>query len=477
MVEGKKGRHWPPLNCGPKTNALQLLHPKIYMEVTTPNPALFAHPQRENSRRLFAQAQQYIPGGVNSPVRAFRAVGGQPLFIQRAEGAYIWDADGNRYLELINSWGPMVLGHTHPAVVQALAKAAADGFSFGAPTAREVEMAELICTMVPSIEKVRLVNSGTEATMSAVRLARGFTGRSKIIKFDGCYHGHGDSFLIAAGSGAATFGVPDSPGVPEGLARETLVAPFNNLAAVEALFDANPGQIAALIVEPVAGNMGLVTPAEGFLEGLRTLADKHGSILIFDEVMSGFRLAPGGAQEVYGVRPDLTTLGKIIGGGLPVGAYGGRKEIMDFVSPAGPVYQAGTLSGNPLAMAAGLTTLTMLHERRQSIYPELERQGAAFEAGLRQACQAAGKRYTLNRIGSMFTLFFTEQPVTDFASAKTSDTALFGRFFQAMLRRGVYLAPSQYEALFCSIAPAGADHAHFAQAAAESLAEALAQQS
>jgi len=393
--------------------------------------------------------------------------------MKRAQGAYVWDADDNRYLELINSWGPMVLGHTHPAVVEALQKALVDGFSFGAPTAREVEMAERIIHMVPSAEKVRMVNSGTEATMSAVRLARGYTGRTKIIKFDGCYHGHGDSFLIAAGSGAATFGIPDSPGVPVALARETLVAPYNDLKAVEALFDANPGAIAALIVEPVAGNMGLVIPAEDFLHGLRNLCDAHGTVLIFDEVMTGFRLAAGGAQELYGVLPDLTTLGKVIGGGLPVGAYAGRREIMDYVSPAGPVYQAGTLSGNPLAMAAGLATLQVLDENRDTIYPELNRQGAAFEAALRQACDVVGKRFTINRVGSMFTLFFTEEPVTDFATAKKSDLAAFARFLQGMLRRGVYLAPSQYEALFTSIAPSAEDHAHFVQAAAESMAEAV----
>ena len=443
------------------------------MEVTTSHTSSPTYPSRAKSSQLFADAQRIIPGGVNSPVRAFRAVGGHPLFIAKAAGAYIWDVDDNKYIELINSWGPMVLGHTHPAVVEAIQKAAVDGFSFGTPTAREVEIAELIISMVPSAEKVRMVNSGTEATMSAVRLARGYTGRTKIIKFDGCYHGHADSFLIAAGSGAATFGVPDSPGVPEGLARETLVAPYNNLEAVEALFLANPKQIAALIVEPVAGNMGLVAPAKDFLHGIRTLCDTHGALLIFDEVMSGFRLAPGGAQELYGIQPDLTTLGKIIGGGLPVGAYAGRKEIMDYVSPAGPVYQAGTLSGNPLAMAAGLATLHMLADKKDEIYPELERQGAAFEAALRQAATMVGKNYTINRVGSMFTLFFTDEPVTDFASAKKSDLSAFARFFQGMLRRGVYLAPSQYEALFCSIAPSADDHQHFIQAAAEAMAEAV----
>ncbi|MCS6834196.1 MAG: glutamate-1-semialdehyde 2,1-aminomutase, partial [Flammeovirgaceae bacterium] len=314
------------------------------------------------SERLFSEAQTYIPGGVNSPVRAFKSVGGTPIFIKRAEGAYLYDEDGNRYIDLINSWGPMILGHAHPLLVEAVQKASVDSFSFGAPTRKEVEMAERIVSMVPSIEKVRMVNSGTEATMAAIRLARGYTKREKIIKFEGCYHGHGDSFLIAAGSGAATFGVPDSWGITQGVANDTLVAPFNDIEALQALVDANKGKIAALIIEPVVGNMGCVLPKEGYLQAIRQLCDNHGILLIFDEVMTGFRLAKGGAQELFGIRPDLTTLGKIIGGGLPVGAYGGRKEIMDCVAPVGKVYQAGTLSGNPIAMTAGLTLLTYLDE-------------------------------------------------------------------------------------------------------------------
>jgi len=403
------------------------------------------------SQLLFDRAKAVIPGGVNSPVRAFRAVGGSPLFIQRAEGPYLYDEDGRRYIELINSWGPMILGHAHELIRKAVSDALQFSFSYGAPTRREVEMAEKIVSMVPSIQKVRMVNSGTEATMSAIRVARGFTGREKIIKFEGCYHGHGDSFLIAAGSGAITNGVPDSPGVTKGVANDTLTAPFNDLAAVQTLVDANPGQIAALILEPVVGNMGLVLPQPGFLEGLRKLCDEAGILLIFDEVMTGFRLSKAGSQGLTGVKPDLTTLGKIIGGGLPVGAYGGRAEIMDYVSPAGPVYQAGTLSGNPLAMAAGLAVLTYLDEHPE-VYDQLEKTGARLEAGLRAANEKAGQAFTLNRIGSMYTLFFTETPVTDFTSAKTSDLPTYGRYFHAMLDRGMYLAPSQFESLFLSTA-------------------------
>ncbi len=400
---------------------------------------------------LFDRAKHVIPGGVNSPVRAFRAVGGSPLFIKSASGPYLFDEDGRRYIELINSWGPMILGHAHELIQKAIADALPHSFSYGAPTRREVEMAELITSMVPSIEKVRMVNSGTEATMSAVRVARGVTGREKLIKFEGCYHGHADSFLIAAGSGAITNGVPDSPGVTRGVANDTLTAPFNDLAAVQLLVDANPGQIAALILEPVVGNMGLVLPKPGFLEGLRKICNETGILLIFDEVMTGFRLSKSGYQGLTDVVPDLTTLGKIIGGGLPVGAYGGRAELMDYVSPAGPVYQAGTLSGNPLAMAAGLAMLTFLNEN-PGVYEQLERTGARLEAGFRAANQKAGREFTLNRIGSMYTLFFTENPVTDFASAKTSDLPLYGRYFHAMLQRGVYLAPSQFESLFLSTA-------------------------
>ncbi|MBD0255078.1 MAG: glutamate-1-semialdehyde 2,1-aminomutase [Cytophagales bacterium] len=425
-----------------------------------------------NSHQLFDRAKQFIPGGVNSPVRAFRAVGGNPLFIKSAKGAYLYDEDGNAYLELINSWGPMLLGHAHAEIEQAVREALPDSFSFGAPTRREVEMAELIVSMVPSLEKVRMVSSGTEATMSAIRLARGYTGREKIIKFEGCYHGHGDSFLIAAGSGAVTMGVPDSPGVTPGVARDTLTAPFNDLAAVQTLVDANPGNVAAIIVEPVAGNMGLVLPQPGFLEGLRQVCTRHGIVLIFDEVMTGFRLAKGGVQERLGVTPDLTTLGKIIGGGMPVGAYGGKREIMDFVSPVGPVYQAGTLSGNPVAMAAGLAMLHHLNTHPE-VYRKLEATGNALVNGYRESLQKLGLNYTINHIGSMFSLFFTEQPVYDFATAKTSDTALFGRYFQAMLRRGVYLAPSQYESLFLSTALTEAHVETIIHASHESLEEIL----
>lgn len=403
----------------------------------------------QKSKALFEKAKTFIPGGVNSPVRAFRAVGGDPLFIRKAKGAYLYDEDGNAYVDLINSWGPMILGHAHPQVEEAVKEALSDSPSFGAPTAREVEIAERICAMVPSVEKVRMVNSGTEATMSAVRVARGFTGRDKIIKMEGCYHGHGDSFLIAAGSGAITFGVPDSPGVTSGTARDTLLAPYNDLKAVERLIDENPGAIAAIILEPVAGNMGCVAPLPGYLEGLRQLCDRHNIVLIFDEVMTGFRLAPGGAQEKYGVLPDMTTLGKIIGGGFPVGAYGGRKEIMDAVSPAGPVYQAGTLSGNPVAMAAGLAMLKYLDENR-SIYEAIDRITASIVSGLEQQIRAKNLAATINRVGSMFTLFFTSEKVVDFNTAQTSDTKKFGVYFREMLQRGIYLAPSQYEALFVS---------------------------
>ncbi|WP_339863905.1 glutamate-1-semialdehyde 2,1-aminomutase [uncultured Algoriphagus sp.] len=403
------------------------------------------------SKELFAKAQNFIPGGVNSPVRAFRAVGGDPLFIKKADGAYLYDEDGNKFIELINSWGPMLLGHNHPKVKDAVIRAMEDGTSFGAPTAREVEIAELIVSMVPSIEKVRMVNSGTEATMSAIRVARGFTGRDKFIKMEGHYHGHGDSFLIAAGSGAMTMGDPDSPGVTKGTAKDTLIAPYNNLEAIEELVAANPGEIAALILEPVPGNMGLCLPKEGYLQGLRDICTREGIVLIFDEVMTGFRLAKGGAQEVFGVTPDMTTLGKIIGGGMPVGAYGGKREIMEFVSPAGPVYQAGTLSGNPIAMAAGLTMLNHLNTD-PTVYAELTHIGERLTAGIKSINNELGLNYTVNSFGSMYSLFFTDSPVVDFETAKASDTALFGKYFQAMLKRGVYLAPSQFESLFLSTA-------------------------
>lgn len=402
-----------------------------------------------SSKALFEKALAYIPGGVNSPVRAFRAVGGTPVFINRAQGAYLYDEDGNQYIDLINSWGPMILGHANPDVEVAVVEALRGSSSFGGPTAREVEMAELICSMMPSVEKVRMVNSGTEATMSAIRLARGYTGKDKFIKMEGCYHGHGDSFLIAAGSGALTFGTPDSPGVTRGTAKDTLIAPYNDIQSIEKLIVENKDVIAAIILEPVAGNMGCVPPLPTYLQDLRRLCDKHDIILIFDEVMTGFRLAPGGAQELYGVKPDLTTMGKIIGGGLPVGAYGGKREIMESVSPAGPVYQAGTLSGNPLAMAAGITMLKFLKQNGY-IYKQLNETTTRLVDGIRSINKEAGIVATVNVAGSMFTLFFTDKEVTDFTTAKTSDTARFGRYFQAMLHAGVYLAPSQFEAMFIS---------------------------
>jgi glutamate-1-semialdehyde 2,1-aminomutase len=405
--------------------------------------------ETSKSKSLFEKAKQFIPGGVNSPVRAFRAVGGNPIFMQKAKGAFLYDEDGNEYVDLINSWGPMILGHAHPIVDEAVKTALSGSSSFGAPTAREVEMAELICSILPSVERVRMVNSGTEATMSAIRVARGFTGRDKIIKMEGCYHGHGDSFLIAAGSGAMTFGTPDSPGVTKGTAQDTLIAPFNNLQAVDDIIEKNKGQVAAIILEPVVGNMGCVAPQPGYLAGLRSLCDKHGLVLIFDEVMTGFRLALGGAQELYNVRPDMTTMGKIIGGGLPVGAYGGKKEIMDHVSPVGPVYQAGTLSGNPLAMAAGMAMLKYL-KANQSVYSNINKHTAMLVDGLRGQIKTRGLKASVNAVGSMFTLFFNQQEVVDFDTAKTSDTVAFAKYFQSMLASGIYMAPSQYEAMFIS---------------------------
>ncbi len=427
---------------------------------------------KTTSQELFDRAKHVIPGGVNSPVRAFRAVGGSPLFIKSAKGAYIFDEDGNRYIELINSWGPMILGHAPEIVEKAVSDAIQHSFSFGAPTRREVEMAEKIISMVPSIEKVRMVNSGTEATMSAIRVARGFTGRDKILKFEGCYHGHGDGFLIAAGSGAMTMGIPDSPGVTKGVANDTLTSPFNDFAALEILVDANKGQIAALILEPVVGNMGCVLPAEGFLEKVRALCTREGIVLIFDEVMTGFRLAKGGAQERFGIVPDMTTLGKIIGGGMPVGAYGGRQEIMDCVAPLGPVYQAGTLSGNPIAMAAGMAMLTYLDEN-PGVYTQLENTGNELVSGFKAINQKLGLDYTFNLVGSMFTMFFTDQPVTDFASAKTANLPLFGRYFNAMLDRGVYMAPSQFESLFLSTALEPQHIQHILTAHEEALGEVI----
>ncbi|MFY0628124.1 MAG: glutamate-1-semialdehyde 2,1-aminomutase [Reichenbachiella sp.] len=397
----------------------------------------------------FSRAQSHIPGGVNSPVRAFKAVGGQPVFIDKAEGAYMSDIDGNQYVDLINSWGPMILGHNNKLIQKSVVSAVKNSLSFGAPTTAEIEIADLICDMVPSIEKVRMVNSGTEATMSAIRLARGYTGRDKIIKFEGCYHGHGDSFLIAAGSGAATMGHPDSPGVTKGTANDTITLPYNNLNCVKELLEKSSPEIAAIILEPVAGNMGCVTPQKGFLEGLRALCTKYNVLLIFDEVMTGFRLAPGGAQELYGISADLTTLGKIIGGGMPVGAYGGRAEIMDMISPMGPVYQAGTLSGNPVAMAAGLAMLHHLNDNR-NIYKELADTTEFIVKGIKNNLDDLGLNYVINSVGSMFSLFFTENEVTDFNSAKSSNMELFGEYFGKMLEKGIYLAPSQYETLFLS---------------------------
>ncbi len=421
------------------------------------------------SQALFARAKGVIPGGVNSPVRAFASVGRDPLFITRAAGAYITDADGNTYIDYVGSWGPMILGHAHPRVIEAVRQVAVDGTSFGAPTEREVRMAELIISIVPSIEMVRMVNSGTEATMSAIRLARAFTGREKIIKFEGCYHGHGDAFLIKAGSGAMTLGVPDSPGVPAGVAGGTLTAAYNDLASVQALVDANRGAVAAVIVEPVVGNMGCVPPRAGFLEGLRSLCTKEGIVLIFDEVMTGFRVARGGAQERFGITPDLTTLGKIIGGGLPVGAYGGRKDIMSMVAPAGPMYQAGTLSGNPLAMAAGYETLSILKED-PAFYTKLEAKSARLATGIQKLIDGSRLAMVQNRVGAMFTTFFTASPVTDYTTAATADRAKFGAFFRGMLERGINLAPSQFEAGFMSIAHSDEDIDRTIEAARQVLA-------
>ncbi len=396
------------------------------------------------SEALFARAQAVIPGGVNSPVRAFRGVGGSPLFIESGQGSRIFDVDGNSYIDYVGSWGPLLLGHRPPQVIEALREVLETGTSFGAPTQREVELAELISTIVPSMQMVRLVNSGTEATMSALRLARGFTGRDITIKFEGCYHGHVDSLLVKAGSGMATLGIADSAGVPEGFAETTMALPFNSVTAIEAAFSARGSEIAAIIVEPIVGNMGCVPPEPGFLETLRRLTERHGALLIFDEVMTGFRVALGGAQQLYGIRPDLTTLGKIIGGGLPIGAYGGRADIMHKVSPLGPVYQAGTLSGNPLAVAAGLAMLRHLSGHPE-IYDRLETRAA-------QLCEWTPPGVTINRVGSMFTFFFTPDPVTDWESAKKSDTARFATFFHFLLERGVYIAPSQFEAGFVSAA-------------------------
>ena len=405
----------------------------------------------ETSQRLYEEAQRVIPGGVNSPVRAFRGVGGNPLFIAHGEGPYIWDVDGNRYVDYVLSWGPLILGHAHPKVVEAITRAAESGTSFGAPTRAEIELAELVVDMVPSVEMVRLVNSGTEATMSALRLARAVTGRDKIVKFVGCYHGHVDALLVRAGSGVATLGLPDSPGVTRGTAGDTLVAQYNDLASVESLFEQYPEEIAAIIVEPVAGNMGVVPPAPGFLEGLRALCDRYGALLIFDEVMTGFRVHLGGAQALYGVRPDITTLGKVIGGGLPVGAYAGPREIMEYVAPVGTMYQAGTLSGNPLATAAGLATLRILRE--PGVWPTLVSRTQQLAAGIARAAEAAGIPIVQTQVGTMFSLFFMEgeQP-RSWNDVSRADTARYARWFWGMAARGVYVAPSQFEAGFMSLA-------------------------
>jgi glutamate-1-semialdehyde 2,1-aminomutase len=407
--------------------------------------------QTKKSQELFQRAKKVLPGGVNSPVRAFKSVGRDPVFIQRANGSKMWDTDGNIYIDYIGSWGPMLLGHAHPEVVEIVKQTVEGGLSFGAPTETEVLIGELICQMVPSIEIVRMVNSGTEATMSAIRLARAYTKRDKIIKFEGCYHGHGDSFLIKAGSGALTLGTPDSPGVTTGTAQDTLIAGYNDIDSVKELFENNRDSIAAVIVEPVTGNMGCIPPSKSFLQDLKDVCNQNSTLLIFDEVMTGFRLARGGAQELYGVIPDLTALGKIIGGGMPVGAYGGKKEIMSMVAPSGPVYQAGTLSGNPIAMASGYAMLTYINEH-PGLYESLEKKGSEIETGTLTIISKQSYPVSFNRVGSMFTIFFTGKDVTDFASASSSDREKFARYFGSMLEDGIYMPPSQFEAAFISTA-------------------------
>lgn len=407
------------------------------------------------SEQLFERAKKIIPGGVNSPVRAFRGVGGTPIFMTKADGANIWDADGNKYIDYVGSWGPFILGHQHPAVKDAILNQAGRATSFGAPTELEIELAELVSSLMPNIEMVRMVNSGTEATMSAIRLSRAYTGRDKIIKFEGCYHGHGDSFLIKAGSGALTLGTPDSPGVTKGVANDTLNARFNDIQSLQELVSANDKQVACIIVEPIGGNMGVVPPVDDFLAKLRDLCTKEGIVLIFDEVMTGFRVALGGAQEVYDVVPDLTTLGKIIGGGLPVGAYGGKREIMSMVSPSGPVYQAGTLSGNPLAMSAGLATLKIL--RDENPYPALEKKSAYLADSFAKNIAEFGIKATQTRVGSMMCMFFTDSNVVDYDTAITSNKESYAKYFHSMLSSGIYLAPSQFEAMFVSAAHSDAD--------------------
>lgn len=403
------------------------------------------------SKELFEEAHRHIPGGVNSPVRAFKSVGGNPLFIKRGEGAKFYDVDDNGYIDYIGSWGPHLFGHNPPFIKKALLEAAEAGTSFGAPSEKEVTMASLIKELVPSVEKVRMVNSGTEATMSAIRVARGFTGKEKFIKFEGCYHGHADFFLIKAGSGALTLGVPTSPGVTKGNAADTLLADYNSIESVKKIIQANKNEVAAIIIEPVVGNMGVIVPQNDFLKELRELTLNENIVLVFDEVMTGFRLAQGGAQEYYGIKPDLSTFGKIIGGGLPVGAFGGRADIMDMIAPSGPVYQAGTLSGNPLAMSAGYAALTYIKEN-PGIYKQLEEKSAYLEAGMQENIKKLGLNYSINRVGSMMSLFFSGEPVYDFASAVKCDTGLFGKYFHSMLEQGVYLPPAQFEALFVSLA-------------------------
>ena len=409
-----------------------------------------------NSEELFAAACQVLPGGVNSPVRAYRSVGLTPRFIQRAEGSSIYDVEGRRYIDYVCSWGPMILGHNHPVIRETVEKAVVDGLSFGAPTPREVEIAQLMVEMVPGLEMVRMVNSGTEAVMSALRLARGATGRDKLIKFEGCYHGHSDCMLVNAGSSALAGGHPSSSGVPVGAARDTLTAQFNDLSSVQALLEANRGEVAAVIVEPVAANMGVVGPAPGFLQGLRELCDQHGTLLIFDEVITGFRLAPGGAQEYFGVKADLVTYGKIIGGGMPVGAYGGSRALMEHVAPCGPVYQAGTLSGNPVAMAAGLAQLRYLHDHPQ-VYTHINHMGASLAQDMGKLCEKSSVPVAINQVGSLLSPFFTPTEVSTFVDAKGSDVGMYARYFGEMLQRGIYLAPAQFEAMFLSDAHSGED--------------------
>ncbi|NPA53058.1 MAG: glutamate-1-semialdehyde 2,1-aminomutase [Aquificae bacterium] len=404
----------------------------------------------EKSKKLFEEAQKYLVGGVNSPVRAFKSVGMEPLFIKKGKGSRVWDVDDNEYIDYVLSWGPLILGHANDQIINAIKEVANYGTSFGAPTELEIEMAKAVIDAVPSIEMVRFVNSGTEATMSAIRLARGYTGRKKIIKFDGCYHGHGDSLLVSAGSGVATLGIPGTPGIPEELAQLTIVLPYNNIEAVEEAFKKHGDDIACVIIEPVAGNMGVVAPSKEYHQRLRKITREYGALLIWDEVMTGFRLALGGAQELYGIEPDLTTLGKVIGGGLPVGAYGGKREIMEHVAPVGPVYQAGTLSGNPLAMAGGLRQLQLLKEKNP--YPQLDEKGKKLEEGFKFLIEKYGIKATVNRVGSMITVFFTDKQVVDFETAKSSDLETFSKFFRLMLEKGIYLAPSQFEASFLSTA-------------------------